>query len=113
AILGPRKEILATVVDADEVVIAIENEIEEPRRGVDHPAGPADQAVEDAGCRGDAKIEHRLLAQVEHAVKRVLRWREQASFSPLERALRPVLLPDLGGAPPLQNKRELLVQVVL
>src|SRR5205823_6256142 len=64
-------------------------------------------------CRSDAKIEDRLLAQVEHTVKRVLRWREQASFAPLERALRPVLLPDLGGAPPLQNKRELLVQVVL
>src|SRR5581483_2721331 len=110
-----REVVLAAVIDLLEIVVAVENELERTgRRALTRLSGPAREHPVHELWRGrHTKIEHRLLAQVVHAVVGVLGWREEAALPPFEGALRPVLLPDLRGAGTLQDQRELLVEMML
>src|SRR5581483_3365223 len=91
AVLGALEVVLTGVVDTGEVVVAREHELEGAgcarglRLAVNGP--PGEHAVHDFGRRRHAEVEHRLPAEVVHAVVGVLRRREEASLAPLEGAL--------------------------
>src|SRR6266581_947085 len=87
--------------------------ISECVRRLEHEVSVA-EAVHDHGRLIDGQEPHRLFAQVEHAIASIERRGECAPTMPLEYVMLSItVLPDLGGAFPVEDQDDLLVKMAL